>query len=79
MPRIDLNRVAVFVRVAEIGNFTKAARALRLPTSSVSRAVANLEEELGVRLINRSTRKLSLTSSGDSFFRRMRRRRNTGG
>jgi DNA-binding transcriptional LysR family regulator len=44
---------------------------LRLPTSSVSRAVSNLEEELGVRLLNRSTRKLSLTDSGQHFFQRM--------
>ena len=71
MPRIDLNRVATFVRVAEVGSFTAAARALRLPTSSVSRAIANLEDELGVRLINRSTRKLSLTEAGGQFHQRM--------
>jgi DNA-binding transcriptional LysR family regulator len=71
MPRIDLNRVATFVRVGETGSFTAAARSLRLPTSSISRAVANLEGELGVRLINRSTRKLSLTDAGDQFFQRM--------
>ena len=71
MSRIDLNRVATFVRVAESGSFTTAARSLRLPTSSVSRAVANLEEELGSRLINRSTRKLSLTDAGDQYFQRM--------
>jgi DNA-binding transcriptional LysR family regulator len=71
MSRIDLNRVAVFVRVAEAGSFTAAARALRLPTSSVSRAVANLEDELGARLLTRSTRKVSLTESGAHFFQRM--------
>jgi DNA-binding transcriptional LysR family regulator len=71
MPRIDLNRIAVFVRVVEAGSFTAAATALSLPTSSVSRAVSNLEEELGVRLLNRSTRKLSLTESGRHFFTRM--------
>ena len=71
MSRIDLNRVATFVRVAESGSFTTAARSLRLPTSSVSRAVANLEEELGSRLINRSTRKLSLTDAGEQYFQRM--------
>jgi DNA-binding transcriptional LysR family regulator len=68
---IDLNRVATFVRVVEAGSFTVAASALALPTSSVSRAVARLEEELGVRLLNRTTRKLSLTGPGGQYFKRV--------
>src|SRR5882724_4907860 len=55
---IDLNRVRLFVRVAEAGSFTGAARLSGLPTSSVSRAVAALERELAVRLIQRTTRRL---------------------
>jgi DNA-binding transcriptional LysR family regulator len=68
---IDLNRVASFVRVVEAGSFTAAARQQRVPVSSVSRALANLESELGVRLLHRTTRKLSLTDAGEHFFRRM--------
>jgi DNA-binding transcriptional LysR family regulator len=68
---IDLNRAAVFVRVASSGSFTAAARALGTPVSSVSRSVASLEAALGVRLLHRTTRKLSLTDAGDRYFRRM--------
>lgn len=71
MARIDMNRIGVFVRVVESGSFTAAAAGLRVPTSSVSRAIARLEEELGVRLLHRTTRKLSLTDSGQHFFARM--------
>src|SRR5829696_3308490 len=71
MATIDLNRIAVFVRVVEAESFTAAAAALGIPTSSASRAVARLEEELGVRLLNRTTRKLHLTDSGQHFFQRM--------
>jgi DNA-binding transcriptional LysR family regulator len=68
---IDLNRIAIFVRVVEAASFTAAAAALGVPTSSASRAVARLEAELGVRLLNRTTRKLSLTDEGRPFFQRM--------
>jgi DNA-binding transcriptional LysR family regulator len=68
---MDLNRIGVFVQVVETESFTAAARALGLPTSSVSRAVARLEESLGARLLNRTTRKLSLTDAGQRFFQRM--------
>jgi DNA-binding transcriptional LysR family regulator len=71
MATIDLNRARVFVRVVEAESFTAAAAALNVPTSSASRAVARLEEELGVRLLNRTTRKLSLTDAGQQFFTRM--------
>src|SRR5438552_2079909 len=64
MSTIDLNRVRLFVRVAEAGSFTGAARLSGLPTSSVSRAVAALERDLGVRLIQRTTRRLQLTEAG---------------
>jgi DNA-binding transcriptional LysR family regulator len=71
MTTIDLNRIATFVRVVEAGSFTAAARKLRVPVSSVSRAIANLEWELGVRLMHRTTRRLSLTDGGEHFFQRM--------
>jgi DNA-binding transcriptional LysR family regulator len=69
---IDLNAVAAFVRVMESGSFTAAARALGLPKSSVSRRVSALEQELGVRLLQRSTRKLVLTEAGRGYFERTR-------
>jgi DNA-binding transcriptional LysR family regulator len=56
---MDLNRALTFARVVEDGGFTAAARTLRVPKSSVSRSVALLEEELGVRLLQRSTRALA--------------------
>src|SRR5258706_7501786 len=69
---MDWNRVAVFVRVVESSSFTAAAQSLGLRKSSVSRGVAQLEEELGVRLLNRTTRSLSLTDAGRSYFERVR-------
>jgi DNA-binding transcriptional LysR family regulator len=71
MATIDLNRIATFVRVVDAGSFTAAATTLRVPTSSVSRAVARLEADLGARLLNRTTRKLSLTDAGRQFHQRM--------
>jgi len=71
MTTIDLNRVAVFVRVAEAGSFTAAARQLAAPVSSVSRAVSHLERELDVRLLHRTTSQLTLTEAGQQFLRRM--------
>ena len=53
---IDLNLVSVFAKVVELGSFTDAGRALGLPKSSVSRAVTRLEEALGVRLLQRTSR-----------------------
>jgi DNA-binding transcriptional LysR family regulator len=65
---IDLNRIRHFVRVAEAGSFTGAARLSGLPKSSVSRAVAALERELAVRLIQRTTRRLHLTEAGRAYY-----------
>jgi DNA-binding transcriptional LysR family regulator len=65
---MDLNRAATFVKVVDEGGFTAAARALRVPKSSVSRAVALFEEELGVLLLRRSTRKVELTEAGRLFY-----------
>ncbi|MGE0550624.1 MAG: LysR family transcriptional regulator [Kofleriaceae bacterium] len=69
---MDLNRAATFVRVVEAGNFTRAAEALGLPPSSVSRSVAKLETELGVVLLERTTRHIALTDAGRAYFERAR-------
>ncbi len=70
---MDLNAVRIFVRVVDDGGFTAAATALKLPKSSVSRAVSQLEEELGTRLLQRSTRRISLTDAGAAFYERASR------
>jgi len=69
---MDLNDAALFVRVVEAGSFTAAARLAHLPKSSVSRSVARLEEELGVRLLQRTTRSLRLTDAGQAYYERAR-------
>jgi DNA-binding transcriptional LysR family regulator len=60
----DLNALIIFARVAETNSFSEAARRLKMPTSTVSRRIAELESQLGVRLIERSTRSLRLTDVG---------------
>lgn len=60
----DLNLLAVFARVAEAGSFAEAARRLSTSRSAASKAVAKLEIALGARLLNRTTRHLSLTEIG---------------
>jgi len=69
---MDLNRAATFVRVVEAGNFTRAAEAAGLPPSSISRSVAKLEAELGVLLLERTTRRVTLTEAGKAYFERAR-------
>ena len=69
---MDLNRAATFVRVVEAGGFTRAAEAIGLPPSSVSRSVSRLEHELGVTLLERTTRKIALTEAGRAYFERAR-------
>jgi DNA-binding transcriptional LysR family regulator len=65
----DLNNLYFFARVVDYGSYTAAAEALGLQTSKLSRRVGALESELGVRLLNRTTRKLSLTEAGKTFHR----------
>jgi DNA-binding transcriptional LysR family regulator len=66
---MDLNDVALFVAVVRAGSFAEAARRLGMPANTASRRVQQLERHLGVRLMQRSTRRLVLTESGHSFFR----------
>ncbi|OYU86955.1 MAG: LysR family transcriptional regulator [Bradyrhizobiaceae bacterium PARB1] len=73
MSRLDVNRsgeMEVFTRVVELGGFSTAARAFQMTPSAISKLVARLEARLGVRLINRSTRKLQLTPEGTAFYER---------
>ncbi len=65
----DLNDMLFFAEVAERGSFAEAGRVLAVPKSRLSRRVADLEERLGVRLLHRSTRKLSLTEVGALYLR----------
>jgi DNA-binding transcriptional LysR family regulator len=66
---VDLNDMLYFVEVVERGGFAAAGRALGIPKSRLSRRVADLEAHLGVRLLQRTTRKLSLTQVGESYLR----------
>lgn len=65
----DLNDLRLFAEVVEHGSYTAAARSLGLQTSKLSRRVRALEEELGIRLLNRTSRSLSLTETGRQFHR----------
>jgi DNA-binding transcriptional LysR family regulator len=67
---MDLNDILVFTKVVETRSFTGAAEQLGLPKSTVSRRLAQLEERLGVRLVQRTTRKLALTEIGQAYYER---------
>jgi DNA-binding transcriptional LysR family regulator len=69
----DLNDTMIFMRVAEHGSFIAASRSLRLPKSTVSRRVMELELCLGAQLLHRTTRKLGLTEAGHLYFRHCQR------
>jgi DNA-binding transcriptional LysR family regulator len=71
MAPIDLNLLTLFSSVAETASFSEAARKLRVPRSSVSRNVADLESALGVQLFNRTTRKVALTTAGAALHARV--------
>lgn len=70
---MDLNELQYFVQVAQARSFTAAAAHLGVPKSSVSRAIAGLEQRLGVRLIERTTRSMALTEAGEIYLERCRR------
>jgi DNA-binding transcriptional LysR family regulator len=65
---VDLNDIVVFVRVVEAGSFTAAARVLGMPKTTVSRRIASLEREVGVRLVQRTTRSLNMTDAGRLYY-----------
>jgi DNA-binding transcriptional LysR family regulator len=64
-----MDAISVFVKVVEAGSFSVAARHLDMPKTTVSAKVAGLEKRLGVRLIQRTTRKLRMTEAGETYFR----------
>jgi DNA-binding transcriptional LysR family regulator len=65
---MDLNEIVVFARVVQAGSFVGASKALGIPKSTVSRKVAELEERLATRLLQRTSRTLSLTDAGRIFY-----------
>jgi DNA-binding transcriptional LysR family regulator len=69
----QLAGMAVFARVVEENGFTAAARSLSVSKAAVSKQVARLEDRLGVRLLNRSTRRMGLTEAGQDYYERARR------
>jgi DNA-binding transcriptional LysR family regulator len=66
----DLNEISIFTRVVDRNSFSAAAKELHLSPSVVSKRVTALEERLGVLLLNRSTRRLSLTETGSQFYQK---------
>ena len=69
----DLNSLLIFAKVVEAQSFSEAARRLKMPISTVSRRIADLEDHLGVRLLERSTRNLRLTDIGSEVLEHARR------
>jgi DNA-binding transcriptional LysR family regulator len=70
---LDLNDLFYFAQVVDKGGFAAAARALKAPKSKLSRRIASLEKRLGVRLIERTTRRFRVTDVGQSFYLRCKR------
>ena len=68
-----LEAMRIFLRVADYCSFTQAAESLSLPKANASLAVSQLEEQLGARLLNRTTRRVSVTPEGTRFYERCRR------
>jgi DNA-binding transcriptional LysR family regulator len=68
----NLNSLAIFAKIVEAKSFSEAARGLHLPVSTVSRRLAELEDQLGVRLLERSTRSLRVTEVGSAILKHAR-------
>jgi DNA-binding transcriptional LysR family regulator len=66
-----LESLRAFAKVVELGSFSEAGRALRLSRSAVSKYIGELENELGVQLLNRTTRRVSPTENGQAYFERV--------
>ncbi len=66
---MDLNKILIFSKVADLQSFTRAAQELGIEKSTVSSNIAELEEKLGVRLLNRTTRTVALTEAGEGYYR----------
>src|SRR5579883_716436 len=72
MVRSDLNILAAFLAIAEERSFTKAAKRLGVSPSAMSHAIRGLEEDLGVRLLSRTTRSVAPTEAGEQLLARLR-------
>lgn len=70
---METDDALIFTKVVSTGSFSKAAESLKIPKSTLSRRIANLEERLGVRLLERTTRQLSLTDIGRGYYRHCER------
>jgi DNA-binding transcriptional LysR family regulator len=70
---MDLDGIAIFVKVLQAGSFSRAAKLLGMPNSTVSAKVSALEKRLGVTLLQRTTRKLRATQAGEAYYRRSSR------
>jgi DNA-binding transcriptional LysR family regulator len=68
-PMENLEDIAIFCKVVDVGSFTRAAEALATSQPVVSKSVTRLEKSLGVRLLNRTTRRISLTEAGTELYR----------
>ena len=66
---LDLNDFFYFVQVVDRGGFTAAGRILRIPKSTLSHRIQQLESNLGVRLLNRTSRRFAITDAGEEFYR----------
>ena len=66
---LDLNDFFYFVQVVDRGGFTAASRTLRIPKSTLSHRIQQLEDSLGVRLLNRTSRHFATTEAGGEFYR----------
>src|SRR2546426_11954478 len=66
---LDLNDFFYFVQVVDRGGFTAAGRTLRIPKSTLSHRIQQLEANLGVRLLNRTSRRVGMTDAGGEFYR----------
>src|SRR5687768_10990856 len=69
---MDLNDTAAFVLVAEHGSFSRAAERLGVPKGTVSKRIARLEQHLGARLLQRTTRQVGMTEVGRAYYERCR-------
>jgi DNA-binding transcriptional LysR family regulator len=67
---LDLNHLRLFVEIVKVGSFVGTARRLAVPTNTVTRHIQLLEAAAGVRLMHRSTRKLTLTTAGQTLYER---------
>ncbi|WP_421200331.1 LysR family transcriptional regulator [Aeromonas enteropelogenes] len=72
MNNVELELMGLFATVVEQGSFTRAAELLGMPKSSVSQKISRLESQLGVRLLQRTTRRLSLTPQGEIYVEHCR-------